>query len=241
MATATATKKAKKMPLWLSVILYVIWVGGVLFAAEWLIAIAMMIIVPEENLQTNTINAIYQGITYAFSMAVIIALPWKFFRNKTNRDELGLRGLPTCTDILLSPVAFCVAIVASGILTYILMAILPGIDWEQAQNVGFHNLHQLPDFCIAFFCLVILAPVCEEIIFRGWLYGKLRAKMKALPAILFVSLLFAIMHGQINVGVTVFAMSIVLCIQRELTGTIWSGILMHMIKNAIAFYFLFAA
>ena len=38
---------------------------------------------------------------------------------------------------------------------------------------------------------------------------------------------------------TVFAMSIVMCAVRELTGTIWGGILIHILKNGIAFYFLF--
>ncbi len=79
----------------------------------------------------------------------------------------------------------------------------------------------------------------EEIRFRGWLYGKLRVRMSALPAILITSVLFGIMHGQMNVGVVVFAMSVAMCISRVLTGTIWAGILIHMIKNGIAFYFLF--
>ena len=43
------------------------------------------------------------------------------------------------------------------------------------------------------------------------------------------------MHGQWNVGVNVFAMSIVLCTLREITGTIYAGILLHMLKNTIAF------
>jgi hypothetical protein len=34
-------------------------------------------------------------------------------------------------------------------------------------------------------------------------------------------------------------MSIFMCIARELTGTIYAGILMHMIRNGIAFYFLY--
>ena len=97
----------------------------------------------------------------------------------------------------------------------------------------------MQDFIMAFICLVVLAPLCEEIIFRGWLYGKLRFRMPALPAILIVSVLFGIMHGQWNVGVTVFAMSLGMCVLREFTGTIWAGVLLHMIKNGIAFYFLF--
>ena len=36
-----------------------------------------------------------------------------------------------------------------------------------------------------------------------------------------------------------FALSIVLCGLREITGTIHAGILLHMLKNGIAFYLLF--
>ena len=92
---------------------------------------------------------------------------------------------------------------------------------------------------IAFLVLVVIAPIFEEIIFRGWLYGKLRAKMEAPIAIVIVSLLFGIMHFQWNVGVNVFALSVVLCALREITGTIYAGILTHMIKNGVAFYLLY--
>ena len=89
----------------------------------------------------------------------------------------------------------------------------------------------------------------EEVIFRGWLYGKLRQKLSGktseitgiIISILLVSLLFGIVHMQWNVGVNVFALSVVLCVLREITGTIYSGILVHMLKNGIAFYFLYVA
>ena len=43
-----------------------------------------------------------------------------------------------------------------------------------------------------------------------------------------------------NVGVTVFVMSVVMCLVREKwTQTIWSGIVIHMIKNGIAFFLLY--
>ena len=67
----------------------------------------------------------------------------------------------------------------------------------------------------------------------------MRRKMSAVPAILIVSLLFGLVHGQWNVGVVVFTMSIAMCLIRELTGTIWGGILVHMIKNGLAFYALY--
>ena len=122
-----------------------------------------------------------------------------------------------------------------------MMALLPQIQWDQTQVVGYKNLYQLSDFILAFLCLVVLAPVCEEVIFRGWLYGKLRGRMSALPAILITSIAFGVAHMQWNVGVTVFVMSIVMCLLRELTGTIYAGLVVHILKNALAFYMLYVA
>lgn len=217
----------------------VVWVGAVLYAVQYAVAFLFVKFVPAEDLTSNVVNAVYQVIVYAAALAAAIFIPWKLFKFKTTRDEIGMRGLPTWTDLLLAPIGFVVTLFAAGALTMLMMAILPDVNWEQTQEVGYHGLYQLQDFIMAFVCLVILAPLCEEIIFRGWLYGKLRFRMPALPAILIVSVLFGIMHGQWNVGVTVFAMSLGMCVLREFTGTIWAGVLLHMIKNGVAFYFLF--
>ena len=184
-------------------------------------------------------RSLFTLVELVAAMAIMIFVPWRVLKYKTTRDELGLRGMPTWTDLLLAPIGFVVVTIASGALMALMVAMFPQVTWEQAQEVGYKNLYQLGDFILAFICLVVLAPVCEEIVFRGWLYGKLRFRMPALPAILITSVLFGIMHGQLNVGVTVFAMSLGMCVMRELTGTIWSGMLLHMIKNGIAFYFLF--
>ena len=127
----------------------------------------------------------------------------------------------------------------AGILMLIMKWLIPGINLEQEQDVGFNNLIGRAEMIEGFIALVIIAPIAEELIFRGWLYGKLRARMTAVSAIIICSVLFGILHGQWNVGITVFAMSVVMCLIRELTGTIWSGILVHMLKNGIAFYLLY--
>ena len=92
---------------------------------------------------------------------------------------------------------------------------------------------------VAFVALVILAPVTEELIFRGFLYGKLRSRLSAIPAIILVSVLFGVLHGQWNVGIIVGLMSVFMCLAREITGTIYAGILLHMIRNGVAFYVLY--
>ncbi len=218
---------------------YTVWVGLSLFASQIVMALIFRAVLSDAVISMPITQLIFSAITYVFCLVLVVFLPWKVLKIKTNRDELGLRGLPTWTDILLAPIGFIVFMIIAGLLMAIMQAILPQIDWEQAQDVGFNQLYGAEQMLQGFIALVVLAPIAEEVIFRGWLYGKLRARMSAVPAILLVSLLFGVMHGQWNVGVTVFVMSIAMCMIRELTGTIWSGILVHMIKNGLAFYLLY--
>jgi hypothetical protein len=193
----------------------------------------------DSGLGENMLQAVFSAVTYVVAVIITIFVPWSIIKYKTTRDELGIRGLPTWTDLLLAPIGFLVFMFVASILLALCQKILPGINWTEAQEVGFSNLISQSDYVLTFIMLVIVAPVAEEIIFRGWLYGKLRARIPAAPAILLVSVLFGIVHGQWNVGVTVFVMSIAMCSIRELTGTIWGGLLIHIIKNGIAFYLLY--
>lgn len=160
----------------------------------------------------------------------------------TDRNEMGLEGLPTWTDIGLAPIGFVLYLVLAFGLMWI-FSLFPWFDASQAQETGLDSFITSADAIIAYLRLVVVAPLIEEIIFRGWLYGKLRNCLLArfsdrtsmLISIFVVSIAFGVAHGQWNAGVNMFAMSIVLCGLRETTGTIYSGILMHIIKNGVAF------
>ena len=226
---------------WVFVML--IWVGVIMIACQFIIADIIRFIIHTFNLHVNenVAQMVYSAIVSAVTLIIVIFVPWMLAKYRTTRDELGLRGLPTWTDILLAPIGFIVFMIVAVFVLMVFTSMLPSIDWSQKQDVGFNNLFTSLDFVVAFVSLVVVAPIVEEIIFRGWLYGKLRARISAIPAILAVSLLFGVMHMQWNVGVTVFVMSIAMCCMREITGTIWGGILIHMIKNGLAFYMLYVA
>ena len=153
---------------------------------------------------------------------------------KFSRKELGLSGLLTYTDIGIAILGYILVIITAGfILT--LLTNLRLIDATEAQALNYQNLTNGAERVIAYIGLAIIAPIAEEIVFRGWLYGKLRQKIHLLPAILLTSILFGFLHGQWNVGITVGILSIVNCLEPELTGTIYAGILTHMIQNSLAF------
>lgn len=160
---------------------------------------------------------------------------------KTNRKELGLLGAPTFVDIGLAPIGYAIYLALAAIFSQLMSMLFQWFNSNESQDVGFTTSLEGFDRIIAVISLVFIAPIAEEIIFRGWLYGKLRNRIKLPLAIIITSLLFAILHGQWNVGVSVFALSLVLCGLREVTGTIWSGMILHMLSNGIAFYLLYIA
>ena len=61
-------------------------------------------------------------------------------------------------------------------LSFVAQAIIPGFNPNQAQDVGVSDRLFSLDLAIAFVVLVIVVPLCEELIFRGILYGKLTTR-----------------------------------------------------------------
>jgi len=190
-------------------------------------------------LSDTVINTILAAVVYILTLAIVVGVPWLVRKSTTSKEEIGLTRLPSWIDILLAPAGFVVYFIASGILTYTVTQLMPGFNSTQVQQTGFEHIVQQYEYLLAFVTLVVLAPVAEEILFRGYLYGKLKKYVPTWVAILAASALFGAVHGQWNVGLDVFALSIVLCSLREVTGGIWAGMLLHMLKNGIAFYLLF--
>jgi membrane protease YdiL (CAAX protease family) len=84
------------------------------------------------------------------------------------------------------------------------------------------------------FIAVVLAPVGEEILFRGLLYGGLSRKMHALWAMVISSLVFAVSHQYAISGlVFVFLYGLVFCWLYKRTGSLWPGILAHGLYNGL--------
>ena len=83
---------------------------------------------------------------------------------------------------------------------------------------------------------IVGAPVVEEIIFRGLLFGALFGRWGFWPAALGSSLVFASVHGYGWEGsVSVIMTGTFLCWLYARTGRLWASMLAHGLLNAMVF------
>jgi membrane protease YdiL (CAAX protease family) len=79
---------------------------------------------------------------------------------------------------------------------------------------------------------VVVAPIAEEVIFRGYFYGVIRRYGGRIPALLISSLLFAAIHIHLPSVPGLFLLAIILCLLYERTGSLWAPIALHAAFNA---------
>ena len=83
----------------------------------------------------------------------------------------------------------------------------------------------------------MFAPLSEELLFRGWLYTGIRAKLPAWPTILITAALFALVHlpqGLEDVFAAALPLGVIAGYLRERTGSVKSTIPLHILANAAA-------
>ncbi|MEX0961725.1 MAG: type II CAAX endopeptidase family protein [Simkaniaceae bacterium] len=93
---------------------------------------------------------------------------------------------------------------------------------------------------LAIFATVILAPFCEEFLFRGFIQNSLKRLFGLIPTLLITSLLFSLIHyspsqGYANLPLltTLFVFSLFLGFSYEKTGSLLAPIFLHLIFNLV--------
>ncbi len=192
-------------------------------------------------------NSIYSQFFYVLiietvTVYLIIFTVRKF---KTRLSAIGLVR-PRWKDLAYGLAGLTLYYPAYIVLILIIQKIDPSLNINQKQNIGFSGVSGNIPILLTFFSLVILPPIAEESLFRGFLYSGLRKKMPKIIAALLTSAIFASAHLPEGVGgllwaggIDVFILSMVLVFLREKTNSIWPGVTLHAIKNGIAFYLIY--
>ena len=94
-------------------------------------------------------------------------------------------------------------------------------------------------FLILFITTTLLAPIFEEIIFRGVLLPILSRDFGKIIGILFSSFIFALAHLSFSEFPPLFILGIGLACTRLISGRLISSVVMHSLWNGLTFLNLF--
>lgn len=182
---------------------------------------------------------------FATNVLVITLVIWFMKQTKETWRSIGVSrfGSRSFYYMLIGLVGYFVLYISVAIVASLLLP----LDLEQRQQLGFEPGISGISLLLAFTSLVIMPPLFEEILFRGYLYTRFRRSASIVVSAMLVSVLFALAHLQFGSGnsllwvaaLDTFILSLVLVWLREKTGAIWAGVGVHALKNGLAFLLLF--
>lgn len=190
------------------------------------------------------VGAVLQAAHFEYGMLVtqwiIIFLPsllyWKYFR--VNLESFArLRPLETKFMPTISLLA-----VSSWILNVFIAVFLV----QLLMGLGFEPQEFIPPPAtrgqlISYYLVIAFsAGVCEEVFLRGTIMPSLE-KQGLLPALVFSSLLFALMHLTVTNLVSAFILGLIMGLVVIKTGSLMAGILLHFFNNFVAVTYMYLA
>ena len=187
------------------------------------------------------------GLAYLVIFGLVVGAPLIFNRRHTlNRSVLGIAGRFSWSDLGWGLLFFLVSAISCPLVVRYATKLVPALRVHHAQDLPIVVSGAPINMILAFATMAIMAPLAEELICRGYLYGKLLKSVPAVPAAVVTSLMFALAHLfgathlQWNVTISAFVFSLFACLLRTVTGKIWAGVVMHALTNALGFLVIFA-
>ena len=148
-----------------------------------------------------------------------------FFSKDNLKDVLSIKKIKWST--FFGVIAFTLA--SSPLITLVNLVSQLFVENTVTENSAqFLSLHPL----LLVFFVGILAPVCEEVVFRGAIFGGMKKEGNIFKAVIASGLLFGLLHMNINQASYAFVIGILLGFLVEATGSIFSSILFHVLVNS---------
>ncbi|MGA7075694.1 MAG: CPBP family intramembrane glutamic endopeptidase [Halobacteriota archaeon] len=229
------TPRRKKWSIVLGILLYLVGQFSVsLFLPPFLIRTGIS---SGEALNTTT-RTITVGTFWLLNVAnivcvaLIVTAVLGFYKDKLSSLGFTTNKLPKA--LLYGVAGFVLAFILAAIVGYPIQQQF-GVDPTQealSQTAAVPGL--LP---IVFLSGVIIAPIAEEIVFRGYLYKAFRDRFKPSYAIVLSAALFSVIHLELLAAAPLFVIGIVLAYVYEKTGNLMAPITLHVLNNAVAFLF----
>ncbi len=206
------------------------------------------------GLSTNEVSDLLKDNPFVQFLAILLievitlGILWMAhrFRNQSFLKNVGLNKKPKLSSFGYALIAYGLYFLTFLVTVVIVNNFVPSINIDQSQQLGFDSA-QGPQLIFVFLALVVLPPIAEEIIFRGFLFRRLSSLITIYPAAIITSTIFALAHTEflgdnpLNwiAAIDTFILSFFLIYLLKKTDSLWASIFLHGIKNCTAFIVLF--
>ncbi len=164
-------------------------------------------------------------LTFVAGLATLV-LFWLVFliRRKKITKEVCLRKFPVNGILPIAVLAACFNVITTVVVSY--------FPWPQSWIDSYAaSASSIDGSLMAWLTAVLMAPVLEEIVFRGLMYTRLKKGLPAIAAAIVTSLAFGIAHGTIIWFIYTFIFSLVLIWGFEKFQSLGACIVLHMAYN----------
>ena len=220
---------------------------GAQYIALFSVAIILSIV---GNTKDQIVDIISKNVLVQLATSVLVAIIaikilLKFINRKNSKHEeiFMIKNKPTWNNVIDVILTYGLYFLTMIIVTIVLQ-IGTKVDVNQSQELGLARPHSFPSYIQLFLLVSIIPPIFEELLFRGYLFNNLSKNTTILTATILTSFLFGAAHLEYDnlnyiaaIDTMIFSVFLIYISQKH--KSIYSSMMMHAIKNSIAFYVLF--
>lgn len=186
----------------------------------------------------------------------LLALPFLYaaYRRRRAAEEAQIRHVPVqnmdlaqrvgrvldtdqsqrCRNLPAGCVCSALAGIGACLCLNVLLQVLfhPSDGWNRTREAVYGA-----SFAVQVLATVVLAPLTEELLFRGLIRTELRTHMQPRAAALLGALLFGLYHGNISQGIYGFLLALCLELVCKWSGSLLPAVCLHAGANGAAVCF----
>lgn len=174
----------------------------------------------------GNLGTILTGLSYLMAGAAFI-YPAQYYIKATKKDSYLLHPMnPNVWQILCGVVLVIGANLGIQIAVSLIGAAAASEEYQAVAQSQYSCM-----FGVGLVVYGLVAPIAEEIIYRGIVYGAFRRYLPIPVAMVITSAIFGVYHGNVVQGIYAFGFGCLMVCMYEYYGTFWAAVAVHMLAN----------
>lgn len=194
-----------------------------------LMAVALLVLFYVGGLATAKLG--FGGVAVEQGIFLLLSLGFAWYI-KTDFKKLFSLRLPKLRHVFGGVFLWMGTCLATILLNCFLIQILPGNSAEELIDQNAYFAGQ-PAWALIL-VVAILPPICEEMLFRGFLFGTMKSKWRLGSAIVVSGVIFGLYHMNLIKAISISVLGIALAYGVSCSESIFVSIIMHMCQNGIS-------